>query len=174
MKQSLILSLVATLLIGGASVFAQPQRNLDRESKWESRGFSELRIQKILNLTDEQSGKFNDIKYNHQLSVVDIQSEMQKNRIEVKKMMADNKIDDDKLLQLTNANIELQGKVKTSKTQMWLDVYNVLNDDQKEIWTKTFNRIGQRDGRKGFGRRNCMENSKKGSKSKIFKGYNQQ
>lgn len=180
MKRSLILSLAAALLLGSALVFAQPQKNNERGTNWGNRGFDGLRVQTMLKLTDEQSVKFNDIKYNHQLSVVDIKSEIQKNRIEVKKMMADNKIESDKLLQLTNANSELQGKIKTSKTQMWLDVYNILNDDQKETWTKTFNRFGQREGRKGFrsghgfGKNNCMGNGKPGYGSRNSKGYNQQ
>lgn len=180
MKQSLILSLVVTILLGSAAIFAQPQRNFDRGSNWESRGFNGLRIQTMLKLTDEQSVKFNDIRYDHQMSVIDIQSEIQKNRIEVKKMMSDNKIDSDKLLQLTSANNELHGKIKTSRTQMWLDIYNVLNDEQKETWTATFNQFGQRDGRRGvgsgrgYGRNNGMGNGKPGYGPGNFRGYNQQ
>ncbi len=180
MKRSLILSLVATLLLGSAAIFAQPQRNLDRGTNWGNRGFDGLRIQTMLKLTEEQSVKFNDIRYSHQMSVIDIQSEIQKNRIEVRKMMSDNKIDSGKLLQLTGANNELHGKIKTSRTQMWLDIYNVLNDDQKEIWTATFNRFGQREGRRGIGsgrghgRNNCMGNGKPGFGPRNFRGYNQQ
>lgn len=180
MKRSLILSLAAAILLGSVLIFAQPQKNNERGTNWTNSGFDGLRVQKMLKLSDEQSVEFNDIKYNHQLSVVDIQSEIQKNRIEVKKMMADNKIDSDKLLQLTNTNNELQGKIKTSRTQMWLDVYNILNDDQKETWKKTFNRLGQREGRKGFvsghgyGKNNYKGNGKPGFGSRNSKGDNQQ
>ena len=153
-------------------IFAQTQKNFKRGSK----DYNGLRVQTMLKLTDEQSEKFNDIKYTHQISVVDIQAEIQKNQIEVIKMMADNKIDSDKLLQLTNANSELHGKIKASNTQMWINVYNILNEDQKETWTKTFNRLGRREGTRGMGfghgirKGDCML----GSGSRNFKGYNQQ
>jgi len=165
-------SLLAIFFIGTTMIFAQPQKNFKRGSK----DFNGFRVQTMLKLTDEQSEKFNDIKYNHQISVVDIQAEIQKNQIEVKKMMADNKIDSDKLLQLTNANSELHGKIKASKTQMWIDVYNILNDDQKETWTKTFNRLGRREGTRGigFGHGIMKGDCKPGSGAIDFRGYNQQ
>ena len=153
-------------------IFAQAQKNFERGPK----DFNGFRVHTMLKLTDEQSDKFNDIKYNHQISSVDIQAEIQKNQIEVKKMMADNKIDSDKLLQLTNANSELHGKIKASKTQMWIDVYNILNDDQKETWIKTFNRLGQREGTigTGFGHGIRKGDCKPGSGGRNFRGYNQQ
>ncbi|MEN8194452.1 MAG: Spy/CpxP family protein refolding chaperone [Bacteroidota bacterium] len=169
MKRLIISSLLVTLLLGSTILLAQSRRNFDRGHK----NFEGSRIQVLLNLTDEQSNKFNDIRYNHQKSVIDIRAEIQKNRIEVRKMMADNKIDSDKLLQLTETNNDMHGKIKTSRTQMWLDIYNILNDDQKETWTKHFNRFGQRKNGRGFGRNDCMGRGKQGFGRRNFERIDQ-
>ena len=176
MKRLLISSLMLTLLLGTVTIFSQPQKqNLKHDQD-----FRGLKIEKMLKLSDEQSSKFNDIKYQHQLSVIDIKSEMQKNQVNINKMMADNKVDADRLIDLTKANSKLQGNLKTSKTKMWLDIYNLLNEDQKEVWTKTFNNFGHRGNREGFGhgygigRNNCFGKGKPGFGPMNYKGLNDQ
>lgn len=105
-----------------------------------------------LKLTDEQQTKFNDIRYAHQKQMIDVRAEIQKNRLEVKKMMDDNNINSDKLLKLTDANNNLRSKIHTSKINMWLDVYKVLNKEQQEIWTKHFANMGERIGERMYNR----------------------
>lgn len=159
MKRLLISVLVVTLCLGTATIYSQPQK----PNRKTSDGFRGLKIQEMLKLSDDQSSKFNEIKYQHQLSVIDIQSEIQKNQVNINKMMVDNNVDTDKLIEFTNTNSDLHGNLKTSKTKMWLDIYNILNDDQKKNWTKTFNRFGygQRDGKgrnghgHAFGKNKC-------------------
>lgn len=104
-----------------------------------------------LNLTPEQETKFNDLKYNHKKMMIDLRSDIQKNRLEIKKMLSDNNVDEDKLMSLTEANNNLHSKTKTSRVKMWLDVYKILNKEQQELWTKHLANIGE--GMRGkFGR----------------------
>jgi Spy/CpxP family protein refolding chaperone len=104
------------------------------------------RMQTILQLTDEQKSKISDIRFEHQNFVLDTKNEIQKNRLTVRKMMADNNIDQKKLLSLTEKNSELNGKIKSSGVKMWLEVYNILNDTQKTQWTKMFGQFRQNNG----------------------------
>ena len=96
------------------------------------------RIIEKLNLNEDQLQNFNDYHYKHQKEVIELQAEIEKNRLEINKMMLDNNIDKAALLELTGANSELRAKIHQSKISMWLNIYEILNDDQKEIWTQHF------------------------------------
>jgi Spy/CpxP family protein refolding chaperone len=165
MKRMIIASLLVTLFFGTTALFAQPQKPLGPNGRSMGPRFDGTRMQFMLNLTDEQTKTFNDIRYKHQMEAIDLRAELDKNRAEVRKMMADENVNSDKLLALTKANNEILAKMRTSRTQMWLDVYNILDDNQKEIWTTRFNQFGGRQGKGfraggrhhgGFGRNNCM------------------
>lgn len=97
-----------------------------------------------LKLTEEQQAKLSDLRYTHQKQMIDTRAEIQKNMLEVKKMMDDNNVDEGKLLKLTEANNNLRSKIHTSRVNMWLDVYKILNKEQQELWTKHFAGMGER------------------------------
>lgn len=127
--------ILSVLLLGNFSIFSQPIQD-DPPS-----GPRGNRIKELLKLTPEQEKKFDDLKYQHQQGVIDIRAKIQKNRLELKKMIDDGKIDEKKVLQLTDDNSKLQGDVKYSATKHWLDVYKILNDDQKTIFTKHLSKM---------------------------------
>ncbi len=158
MKRAFYLVVIA-LLAFGTSLIAQPQnggngRGTGMGMYPDGRvggGFGMKapfeRMEDMLKLTDDQVAKMSDLRFKHENLVIDTQNEIQKNRLVIRKMMTDNKIDRNELLKLTSKNSDLQAKIKLSKTTMWLDVYNLLDDTQKEQWTKTFNMFSHRDGR---------------------------
>lgn len=131
--------ILSVLLLGNIAIFAQPEQGGNR-------------IKEVLKLTPEQEKKFDDLKYEHQQGVIDIQAKIQKNRLELKKMIDDGKIDEKKVFQLTDDNTKLMGDIKHSATKHWLDVYRMLNDEQKVTWTKHFSRMIDRGAPKAGGR----------------------
>lgn len=103
-------------------------------------------IIKKLNLTPEQEKQFKDIRYQQQKKAIDLRSQIQKNRLEVKHMFAGNNIDENKILDLTDANSKIQGELKSSAVQSWLSIYKILTPEQKEIWAKHFENMGGKMG----------------------------
>ncbi len=127
--------ILSVLLLGNLSIFSQPaEDDLQFGPRCD-------RLKELLKLTPEQEKKFNDLKYQHQQGVIDIRAKIQKNRLELKKMIDDGNIDEKKILQLTDDNSKLQGDIKYSATKHWIDVYKMLNDDQKAIFTKHLSRM---------------------------------
>ncbi|MCF6270662.1 MAG: hypothetical protein L3J41_13190 [Melioribacteraceae bacterium] len=102
------------------------------------------KIKVLLKLSAEQEAKVSDIKFEHDNIVLDVKNKIAKNRLLVRKMMTDNKVDQKKLLSLSSTNSELHGKLGSSKIKMWLEIYNILDDTQKEQWTKMFLKMGQK------------------------------
>ena len=126
---------IGLLLLGNLSIFAQPAKS---GHPFAQRG---NRLKIALKLTPEQEKKFDDLKYQQQQAAVDIHAKIQKNRLELKKMITDKNIDEKKILQLVEENSKLQGDIKYSATRNWLDIYKILNDDQKATFTKFLSRM---------------------------------
>jgi len=125
-----------------SSIIAQ---NGNRTNSKELQGVKSKKIQKALNLTEVQETKIRDLRFENQKLVLDIKNKIDQNKLVIRKMMADNKIDDAKLISISKENNELNGKIKLSKTKVWLDVYNILEDTQKVVWTEKFGRLGKKD-----------------------------
>ena len=108
-------------------------------------------IKEQLNLDDNQEKQFNDLHFDHAQQVIDMKAEMQKNKLAIKKMMTNNEVAESRLRELTSANNDIRGKIHSSKVDMWLDIYKMLNKDQQEIWTKHYAHMGdgRRDGKHG-------------------------
>ncbi len=151
MKRIMIL-VTTTLLVFGSFIIAQPRNGsgagLNNRQKpcinnmQNATGFA--RIQGILNLTDEQISKISDMRFEQEKLELDVKNKIDQNRLEVRKMMLHNKINENLLLKLTQENSEYRAKIKLSDIKLWLEIYNILDDVQKEKWTSTF---GQRFGR---------------------------
>jgi Spy/CpxP family protein refolding chaperone len=141
--KKLSISILCLLLLGNFSIFSQPAKD---GPPFGQRG---NRIKMALKLTPEQEKKFDDLKYQQQQSVVDIRAKIQKNRLELKKMISDGNFNEKNILQLVDDNSKLQGDIKHSATKHLLDVYKILNDEQKAIFTKFISRIGENRGAMG-------------------------
>ena len=100
-----------------------------------------------LNLTEQQEAKFNNIQNDHQKEAIDLRAEIQKNQLEIKSMMQSGNIDEGKLKSLTNKNSELHAQMQNSRTEMWLKINNILDQNQKKIWADHFSQMGG----KGYG-----------------------
>ena len=126
--------LILILSIVSVSLFAQKpmKHNFDKDISIQER------IIEKLNLTEDQLKKFNQIKFSFEENRIDILAKLKKNRLEIKKMMTSEKINNSELLKKTEEGSGLRAELDNLRTNMWLDIYNLLNDEQKIIWAKHF------------------------------------
>jgi len=167
--KKLCLSVLGMILLTNLAFFAQPaQNNMPMGQRHEG-------IKTLLKLTPEQETKFNDLTYQHRQEAIDVRAKIQKNRLELEKMVNDNKIDEKKLFQLTDENSKLQGNMKNSAVKNWLEINKILNDEQKAVWGKHMLRMagpqGMRERVKGRiqGRaKNFMQNRRQMQMNRDF------
>ncbi len=131
-KISLLATTILILTIT-LTVTAQPRPKPPKDF-----GFDKGRIVDLLKLTDEQKSRFYDFFFSHQQKAIDLKSGIQKVRLNIGKMMAENDINEEQLINLTEKVSQLERKLKQLKIEFWLNVYKILNNDQKEIWTSHF------------------------------------
>ena len=125
-----LLSTTVVLILTNISISAQ-KVNFGKER------FPKL-IEK-LNLNDEQRDKIKDLQFKEEESRIELQSDLQKNRLEIKKLMASDEFNEEALLTLVENGGNIRNEIMKSSVAFWLDVNKILGSDQKEIWKKHFN-----------------------------------
>ncbi|MBN1301680.1 MAG: Spy/CpxP family protein refolding chaperone [Melioribacteraceae bacterium] len=147
MKKSLLILVIAFTF---SSLLVSQPRQKYRDSR---AGFEKQRLSEQLNLTEEQQDKIDQLRFDHQNGAIDIRSEINKNRLKLRKMMKDGEINKDEYFALVEKNNQLNSKLKTSRAQLFLGIYELLDDNQKEIWieNRQMNRM-HRDGFRGNNR----------------------
>ncbi len=152
-------------LIAAVSLSAQPMRG--------KAGMFHKNIKEKLKLTPDQEKQFDDITYKQQQAAIDIRAKIQKNRLDLKKMISDKALDEGKILQITDDNSKLQAELKRGFIKHWLDIYKILNDDQKDIFMKGLAKMidgGMMRGRMGMGMKPGMMGHGKGMGMMMHKG----
>ncbi|MGE5401178.1 MAG: Spy/CpxP family protein refolding chaperone [Ignavibacteriales bacterium] len=151
-KQILFIIMIALISVSPLnSLFAQNgKKNND------NRPPARQKLMQELNLSQDQKDQIAKLKLDHQKEMVDLKSEVEKNRIEMKNLFLGKDIDENKILDLSKKNSDIQAKMKTSSIQNWFKIYNLLNDDQKAIFRKNAPMMGERMKGKFMGRRPGM------------------
>lgn len=89
-----------------------------------------------LNLTDAQKEKIADIRTKHDKQMIDLRADLQKSILEKREYMRSKNIDRKKYLQLEDDIDKLRSKIRNSASNMKMDIYDVLDDTQKTIWSE--------------------------------------
>jgi len=103
-----------------------------------------------MNFTEEQKQKIQQLRLDMEKVMIKINSDIQLNRVELKRLMAEKDFNTDKLASFTEENGKLELQAKKLRTDNWIKIYNLLNDDQKAMFKKGFPGMGME--RPAFGR----------------------
>ncbi|HEX2960285.1 MAG TPA: hypothetical protein VHO43_00740 [Ignavibacteriales bacterium] len=68
--------------------------------------------------------------------MVDYRSDIAKTRLDIKNLFTSNNPDEGKILDLTKKVSGIQADMKASSIKNWFQIYNLLNDQQKETFRK--------------------------------------
>ncbi|MFZ6034210.1 MAG: Spy/CpxP family protein refolding chaperone [Melioribacter sp.] len=107
-----------------------------------------------LNLSEDQQNRIDELRYELKEKLIDLKAELQKNRLEMRKLKSQNKIDEKQYMQLVENCNNIRSAIRTETAKHWLAVYNLLDDSQKELWAK------YRNENFGFGKKfnnNCCD-----------------
>ncbi len=141
-KSFLIGGLVAALVIAAAVNF-YPQK-ADQPQGEQLRG----RMFEKLNLTDDQKDKIDQLRLKHQEEMIDLRADMQKKRLAVKELQQKVNYSRSDYLDLVKDLNASRDKIAVARANHRMDIYELLTDQQKEI----FNRMPMMRGHRGEGR----------------------
>ena len=131
MKRTLIITALLSFLIviAGAFTFAQKQRENRGENKRE-------RIIEKLNLTDEQQTQIEEIRFAHQGKMIDLRADVEKKELGLKELQSTANFSRSDYITKVEEVISTENEMKVERANHHMDVYELLDTEQRETWTK--------------------------------------
>ena len=131
MKRTLIITALLSFLIviAGAFTYAQRQKE-DRKGN-----MHEKMIEK-LNLTDQQQTQIKEIRFAHQEKMIDLKADVEKKKLGLKELQSTSNFSRGDYISKVEEIISAQNKIKLGKANHRMDVYELLDAEQQETWSK--------------------------------------
>jgi len=101
-------------------------------------------IYKRLNLTEEQQDQISTMKINHQMEMVDLKANLEKNEIELTSLKNKGNYTREQYLAAIRSINSARDEIAISRAEFQMDVYQILDDKQKEEWNKMSFNFGER------------------------------
>ncbi|MCB0750921.1 MAG: Spy/CpxP family protein refolding chaperone, partial [Ignavibacteriae bacterium] len=107
-----------------------------------------------LNLTDAQKDKFDKIHFSQEEQNIEFKAALQKNKLEIKKLLKSDNFNENELKNLIKNGREIRNEMMDGRINTWFQVYNILDETQKQEWKENFKRLandfdgGRFEGRK--------------------------
>jgi len=143
LKKSFLIGGIITALVIAAAVNFYPQQT-DAPRNTQFRG----RMLEKLNLTDDQQDKIEQLRLKNQEEMIDLRADLQKKRLAVEQLRQKGDYSRSNYLDLVNDLNASRDKIAVARANHRMDVYELLTDQQKDI----FNRMPMMGGRGGEGR----------------------
>ncbi len=99
-----------------------------------------------LNLSDQQMDKSAELKAAHQKKMIDLRSELQKANLNLRELTRKGNYSRSDYLNAVSEIGKIKEKIETSIAGHRMDIYELLDSDQKEIWNKMDKHRGNKKG----------------------------
>ncbi len=127
-KLSIISGLVVALVLAAAVTFYPQKVDQPRGPRFQAKMFEKL------NLTDEQKDKIEQLGIEHQKVMIDLRADMQKKHLAMKELMRKGNYSRDDFMNMVNEMNAARDKIAAARANHRMDVYELLNDQQKKIF----------------------------------------
>ena len=104
----------------------------------------QLKIHQRLNLTDEQQEKVEILKLAHQKQMIDLKANLEKKEVEMAELKNKGNYTREEFLSKTNEIISARNEIALSLANHQMDVYQLLDDNQKKEWNKFSSEFGEK------------------------------
>ena len=169
------LPLTIAILFGlfSALSFAQPQSG--KGQGMNGFGPEPNFIEKKLHLNDTQAEEFQNLMTNMRKESIKIHSQLELKKLDVETTLRSKDFSPETLMTLSDDLDNLQNKLRKTRLTFWTDVYNILDDNQKEMWKKgflKFMRNAERDREMGMRemKEKRMQMMRKENRMQMMKG----
>ena len=99
---------------------------------------------KSLNLTEKQQDQISTMKINHKMEMVDLKANLQKNEIELTSLKNEGNYTRDQYLAAIRSINSARDEIAIARAEFQMDVYQLLDDKQKQEWNKMSFNFGER------------------------------
>jgi Spy/CpxP family protein refolding chaperone len=131
-----LIAVISVLLIS-QDLFAQEKIERQRDR-------NKLKIHQKLNLTEEQQVKVDALRFGHQKDMIDLKANLEKKEVEMAELKNNGSYTREDFLNKVNEIISAKNKIALSMANHQMDVYQILDENQKKEWNKFSHNFGER------------------------------
>jgi Spy/CpxP family protein refolding chaperone len=111
------------------------------------------KIHDRLNLTEEQKDKIETLRNEHQKLMIDLKSELDKQKIEMRELKGKHPVNRNDVLNKVSKMNETHHKIALARENHLMDIYELLTPEQQKEWEKIREFIEQRGDMKNLNRK---------------------
>ena len=119
-------------------------QTLFAQEMMQERHRDQLKIHQKLNLTEEQQEKVDALKFDHQKEMIDLKATLEKKELEMAELKNKSNYTREEFLNKVNEIISARNEIALSMANHQMDLYELLDDNQKKEWNKFSGEFGER------------------------------
>lgn len=100
-------------------------------------------VHKQLNLTEEQQTKVDEMRLIHQKAMIDLKANLEKRELELTELKSNGNYTREEYINKVNEIISARNKIALSVANHQMDVYQILDENQKKEWNKISHQFGE-------------------------------
>ncbi len=128
---------VALTVLIGQNGFTQERMNCRKDG-------NQFRIFQKLSLTETQQDQIVNLRLNHQMEMIDLKANLQKKKLEMSELKNNGNYTREDFLNKVEAINSVKDEIAISKANFQMDIYQLLDDNQKKEWNKCSFNFGDR------------------------------
>ena len=105
---------------------------------------SNFQVCQKLNLTEEQQEKVDALRFDHQKEMIDLKANLETKEVEMAELKHNGNYTREEFLNKVNEIISARNEIALSLANHQMDVYQLLDDNQKKEWNKYSCNFGER------------------------------
>jgi Spy/CpxP family protein refolding chaperone len=135
------IKLLAFVVIISAVLIA---KDLFAQEMIHERDRDQLKIHQQLNLTEEQQEKADVLKLAHQKEMIDLKANLEKKEVEMAELKNKGNYTREEFLNKISEIVSARNEIALSLANHQMDIYQLLDDNQKKEWNKFSGNFGER------------------------------
>jgi hypothetical protein len=132
------------LLIAAISALLISQNLFAQEMMLHKRNMDQSQIHQKSNLTEEQQVKVEALRFSHQKEMIDLKANLEKKKLDMAELKSKGNYTREEFLSKTNEILSARNNIALSVANHQMDVYQLLDENQKKEWNKFSGNFGER------------------------------
>jgi Spy/CpxP family protein refolding chaperone len=99
-------------------------------------------LKEQLNLSEDQEKKIEALKLSQEEKMIKLKSEMELKDLEMRKLKSSDKFSRTEIIDLTKDINAIKNEMALARTNHQMDVYDLLDENQRKIWLDTQENFG--------------------------------
>jgi hypothetical protein len=101
-----------------------------------------MNLKQQLNLSEDQEKKIEGLRLSQEETMIKLRSDLELKELEMRKLKSSDKLSRSEMINITKEISAVKNDMALTKTNHQMDVYDLLDENQRKIWLDKQEKIG--------------------------------